>query len=218
MIEPRLVLEDWLAGCPRLEAHADALQRGPDGWEVLGADGEVLAAADLVILAGGYGSRALWPDLPLGPVRGQASFTGAPEAPQAAAWGGYVIPTRGGLLFGATHDRWREDTEVIPSDHRRNLQTLAQARPAMAAGIDETGLQGRAALRASTPDRGPIAGELEPGLWVLTGLGGRGFTLAPLLAEHIAADALGAPSPLPNPLAASVGPRAFTKRGAHTPG
>ena len=184
---------------------------------MLGAGGEILGAGDLVCLAGGYGSRALWPDLPLEPVRGQASFASAVERPGAAAWGGYVIPTRDGLLFGATHDRGRDDTGVIEADHRRNLQTLAQARPALAASLHQASLQGRAALRASTPDRGPIAGELAPGLWVLTGLGGRGFTLAPLLAEHIAAGALGAPSPLPGPLAVAAGPRAFARRGTHTP-
>ena len=217
VVEPRLVLDAWLADCPRLEACVHAIRRGLDGWEILGDGGEVLAATELVCLAAGYGSRALRPDLPLGPVRGQASFAAAAERPQAAAWGGYVIPTRDGLLFGATHDRGREDTEVDQADHRRNRQTLAQARPALAAGLDETRLQGRAALRASTPDHGPIAGELEPGLWVLAGLGGRGFTLAPVLAEHIAATAVGAPSPLPGPLAVSVGPRVFAGRRAHTP-
>jgi tRNA 5-methylaminomethyl-2-thiouridine biosynthesis bifunctional protein len=119
-------------------------------------------------------------------------------------------------LFGATHDRGREDIEVLPAEHQRNLATLAKARPALAAQLAAQPLQGRAALRASTPDRVPIAEELEAGLMVLTGLGGRGFTLAPLLAEHIAALALGAPSPLPGPLAAAVGPRPFRIRPAHT--
>jgi tRNA 5-methylaminomethyl-2-thiouridine biosynthesis bifunctional protein len=47
----------------------------------------------------------------------------------------------------------------------------------------------------------PVAGALDaPGLFVLGGLGSRGFCTAPLLAEHIAAEALGLPSPLPNSL------------------
>jgi tRNA 5-methylaminomethyl-2-thiouridine biosynthesis bifunctional protein len=204
VIEPRLVLDAWRGGCSAVEGQALALEPGPGGWEIRG-EGGVLAVADVVCLAGGQGSRAVWPDLPLDPVRGQASFTARPVRPQAAAWGGYVIPTRDGLLFGATHDRGRSDTEVVPEDHLRNLRTLAQARPGLAAILETAPLEGRAALRASTPDRGPIAGELAPGLWVLTGLGGRGFTLAPLLAEHVAAGALGAPSPLPLDLAAAVG-------------
>jgi tRNA 5-methylaminomethyl-2-thiouridine biosynthesis bifunctional protein len=47
---------------------------------------------------------------------------------------------------------------------------------------------------------------------VLGGLGARGFALAPLLAEHLAAFALGAPSPLPAPLARIVAPGRFAGR------
>jgi tRNA 5-methylaminomethyl-2-thiouridine biosynthesis bifunctional protein len=44
------------------------------------------------------------------------------------------------------------------------------------------------------------------GLFMLGGLGSRGFCVAPLLAEHVAALATGAPSPLPADLAARVDP------------
>jgi len=50
------------------------------------------------------------------------------------------------------------------------------------------------------------------GIFVLGGFGARGFALAPLLAEHVAAEALGAPSPLPSPLAAVVDPSRFEAR------
>ena len=216
VVEPAPILQAWLDGCPRIMAEAASVRRGPAGWEILDPGGAVICAADVVCLAGGYGSRRIRPELALAPVRGQASFTKTGELAQAAAWGGYVIPTRDGVLFGATHDRGREDVAVIPDDHRRNLETLAQTRPELAARLQKQRLQGRAALRASTPDRGPIAGELEPGLIVLTGLGGRGFTLAPLLAEHLAATVLGAPSPLPAPLAATAACRTFRTRQAHT--
>ena len=217
VVEPRRVLEAWLDGCGRIESEAASLRRGGDGWEVLGPGGEVLASADAVCLAAGIGARRLRADLQLEPVRGQASFAALGDGPPAAAWGGYLIPTRDGVLFGATHDRGRDDVAVDAEDHARNLETLAQARPAMAERLRELPLQGRAALRASTPDRGPIAGELDPGLVTLTGLGGRGFTLAPLLAEHLVALVLGAPSPLPADLSTAVGPRGFRARPAHTP-
>ncbi|HRD29652.1 MAG TPA: hypothetical protein PLO65_15230, partial [Caulobacter sp.] len=51
------------------------------------------------------------------------------------------------------------------------------------------------------------------GLFILAGLGSRGFCTAPLLAEHVAALALDAPSPLPAPLASLVDPERFTARG-----
>jgi tRNA 5-methylaminomethyl-2-thiouridine biosynthesis bifunctional protein len=50
----------------------------------------------------------------------------------------------------------------------------------------------------------------QPGLFVLSGLGSRGFALAPLLAEHVAARVLDAPSPLPADLAAVVDPVRFS--------
>jgi tRNA 5-methylaminomethyl-2-thiouridine biosynthesis bifunctional protein len=66
--------------------------------------------------------------------------------------------------------------------------------------------EGRAGVRAFPRDRQPLAGRLDAGLYLLAGLGGRGFTLAPLLAEHIAALALGYPSPLPASAADLVDP------------
>ena len=214
-VEPGPILAAWLGRARRLQAEVDALSRSADGWAILAPDGGVLAEAHIVCLAGGYGSKSLWPELALEPVRGQASFLEWSERPQAAAWGGYLIPTRTGLLFGATHDRGRDDVEVLPEDHLRTLRTLAEARPALAGALAGRALDGRAALRASTPDRAPIAGALEAGLMVLTGLGGRGFTLAPLLAEHLVAETLGAPSPLPRQIALAVGQRAF-KSAART--
>jgi tRNA 5-methylaminomethyl-2-thiouridine biosynthesis bifunctional protein len=82
-------------------------------------------------------------------------------------------------------------------------------------------LEGRASIRAATPDHLPLAGPAPDGpsgalggLFVLAGFGARGFTLAPLLAEHVAAQALGAPSPLPADLAAIVDPSRFAARRA----
>jgi len=49
---------------------------------------------------------------------------------------------------------------------------------------------------------------------VLGGLGSRGFTLAPVLAEHVAALAVGAPSPLPAGLQRIVAPDRFADRPA----
>src|SRR6185369_5760962 len=150
------------------------------------------------------------------PVRGQASFVERFEdAPDAAAWGGYALPTRTGLLFGATHDRDDTGTEIRPADHERNLATLAAARPQLAARLAGVPLEGRASIRATTPDRLPIAGAAPAeGVFILTGFGSRGVSLAPLLAEHVAALALGAPSPLPVPLADLVDPDRFRRRAA----
>jgi tRNA 5-methylaminomethyl-2-thiouridine biosynthesis bifunctional protein len=108
----------------------------------------------------------------------------------------------------------------------------------VAAAVDRAALEGRASVRAATPDRLPLAGPVpdaaafaqtfaglaygrappeadpcvRPGLWVLGGLGSRGFTTAPLLGEHVAAWITGAPSPLPDTLAAAVHPAHYLVR------
>jgi tRNA 5-methylaminomethyl-2-thiouridine biosynthesis bifunctional protein len=146
-------------------------------------------------------------------VRGQASWVEPAAAPPATAWGGYAVPTRTGVLFGATHDRDETRLDVRAEDHARNLETLAARLPGLAGRLAGRAPQGRASVRATTADRLPLAGGAD-GLFVLTGFGSRGFSLAPLLAEHVAALALGAPSPLAADLAALVEPGRFARRAA----
>jgi len=54
-------------------------------------------------------------------------------------------------------------------------------------------------VRAATGYNQPIARRVDSGLFALTALAGRGFTLAPLLAEHVAVLVLGRASPLARP-------------------
>ena len=56
------------------------------------------------MVAAGPASAALT-GLPFRPIRGQVSWVDTEERSTAAAWGGYLAPTRTGLVFGATHDR-----------------------------------------------------------------------------------------------------------------
>ena len=173
-----------------------------------------------MILAAAYATAELARELPLQPVRGQASWTEhRPRAIPAAAWGGYILPTREGLLFGSTHDRDDLSVEVRSGDHDRNLAALAVGLPHLAQGLADdladTSLRGRAAIRAVTPDGSPLVGATgRAGVFVLSGLGSRGFSLAPLLAEHVAALALGAPSPLSRDAAGVVDPARFARRAA----
>ncbi len=224
VVEPAAILAAWapVALCGAVHA----LSRDAEGWRLLDARGGEIARAEAVIVAGAMGSAGLCGGLPLQPARGQASIA-APFAdpPPATAWGGYAIPTGDGLLFGATYDPDDVGTEVRDRDHARNLAALSAVLPDLAARLADVALGGRASIRATTPDRMPIAGpspDGAPGLFVLTGLGSRGFSLAPLLAEHVVALALGAPSPLPAPLAALVDPDRFrqraARRGSHAPG
>ena len=87
---------------------------------------------------------------------------------------------------------------------------MARVLPQLSTRAAAGELEARAAIRATTPDRLPLAGAAgAPGLFVLIGLGSRGFVLAPLLAQHVAAVALALPSPLPLDLARLTTPARF---------
>lgn len=208
-IAPPAVLAAWLP--PLALGKVASLRRDGDLWRMLDDADGLIAEADAVIVAAGLGAGDLLPEGPdLRPVRGQISLAAGLSAP-AMEWGGYLAPSPQGLAFGATHDRGDVGLDVRAADHARNLATLAQARPDLADRLAGVTLEGRAGVRAATADHTPLAGRLEPGLFILGGFGGRGFSFAPLLAEHVAAEVAGVASPLPTPLARLVDPLRFRR-------
>ncbi|WAC49310.1 tRNA (5-methylaminomethyl-2-thiouridine)(34)-methyltransferase MnmD [Asticcacaulis sp. SL142] len=137
--------------------------------------------------------------LDLRPVRGQVEVATAEAQILAQAWGGYAIPLPEGVLFGATHDREDRGADIRDADRLRNIDTLSKALPELAAGIDPSRLTSRASVRVTTRDHLPVAGTLSPGVHSLTGLGGRAFCLAPILAQDLVAQVFDIPSPLMAP-------------------
>ena len=207
-LAPAAVLTAWLETVPVKPGRASRIEPASGGgWRVMDSDGGCVAQADAVIVCAGAGTSALLPGIALSPVRGQADWVTGSTAP-AMAWGGYVAPTADGLLFGATHDRGDSDATVRADDTVRNLATLAARLPDLAARLDGATLQARAAVRATTRDRLPVAGAVygHPGLFVLGGLGSRGFCLSPLLGEHLAALVMDRPSPLQRHVAERISP------------
>ena len=193
----------------------DGLHLGRALWvrprEVLAAllDGQVPVISEVSEIPDGYDAVILAcgegifdrPDVvdrfDLRPVRGQVEYAPATATPRRAlSCGGYAVPLDGGLLFGATHERGDRGTDVRDGDRMRNLESLAQVLPERAAALAHQPLQSRASIRVMTRDYLPAMGEVAPGLYALTGLGARGFCLAPLLARALLADLTGAPSPL----------------------
>lgn len=165
---------------------------------------ETLYAIDgPVIVASGYGIRTLLPDAAFRFSRGQLSWaSGSVDHP--VTYGGYAIPIRGDLLLGATHDRVENhDTafDLSPTDDAHNLgQAQAQG---LSIGPDVR--PHRASVRVNSPDTLPRLATLkrqkaeqdpQNNIWVLSGLGSRGFVFAPLLGEALVSAYLGEPSPL----------------------
>lgn len=205
-VRPAAVLDAWLDTADRVLATVASVERRGESWRLGDPTGEAIVEADVVVLAAGWGTAGLMPALPLSPVRGQADWVeGVAVGP--VAWGGYAVPTGTGLLYGATHDRGETTGDASGEASARNLATVAGRLPQLAARIAAAGPgEARTAVRATTPDRLPLAGPLpgHEGVFVLGGLGSRGFSAAPLLAEHVAALVTGAPSPLPADLSARV--------------
>lgn len=162
--------------------------------------------------------------LPLLPVAGQTTRWRAPRdaAPLRCVLSGrhYAFRDARGWVSGATYARHRATATLRDGDHdinRHALQSLLRM-PSSRPAADWTAVGGFAGVRATTPDRLPMAGSLPdfdacraryaelhhgrasidwntvpavPGRWVLTGLGSRGLLFAPLLADYLASRIVG---------------------------
>ncbi|MEM6902145.1 MAG: bifunctional tRNA (5-methylaminomethyl-2-thiouridine)(34)-methyltransferase MnmD/FAD-dependent 5-carboxymethylaminomethyl-2-thiouridine(34) oxidoreductase MnmC [Pseudomonadota bacterium] len=201
-------------------------------WQLATAGDEF--AADAVIVANGLNSRVFsqlaWQ--PLRPKRGQLSFVEQQDAGDgpdcAVTFGNYLGPVIDGKsALGATYDSW-EDAQPItwptPANEsdEKNLAALAEALPVLAGRVSIAG-EGRASLRATTPDHLPLAGAAPdianfeydlPGLFLLTGLGSTGLVTAPICAAQIVAEVFDEPRPLTQATGQAVAPRRFLARAA----
>lgn len=178
---------------------------------------------------------------PVDPVRGQLSWLAADEgtglpAPALPLVGqGYLLPpVDGARVFGATSQPGDSDGAVRIADHRDNLARLSGLSPALAAAADwpTERVQGRTAWRAVSRDRLPLIGAVpeawvggtagawdQPrfvpraaGLYLYTGLGSRGITLAALGARLLAGMVTGGPLPLSADLVDALDPARFVTR------
>ncbi|WP_346839567.1 bifunctional tRNA (5-methylaminomethyl-2-thiouridine)(34)-methyltransferase MnmD/FAD-dependent 5-carboxymethylaminomethyl-2-thiouridine(34) oxidoreductase MnmC [Microbulbifer sp. SAOS-129_SWC] len=153
---------------------------------------------------------------------------------------GYITPACSDHhSFGATFKLKDTDTDLREQEQRENLHTLAELLPGVAAEFSAQRLSGRAAVRAATPDYLPMAGPVpdweslaqtyadlrknrkaliparaayRPNLYVLGGMGSRGFTYAPLAAELVAAWISGEVLPVSAELAKALHPARFAIR------
>lgn len=174
-----------------------------------------LFAAVLVATGGGELPAPL--QLPLSRIRGQVSYPPASAASSALAkvicHNGYLTPALAGRhAMGSSFVRDFTHLEFSDAEDQANLeqqQTALGPQP----WLQELKLDGhaRVSVRASVADHLPIAGCLkaEPRIGLLLGLGSRGLTSAPLLAELLVAQLLGEPSPLGQQLRQALAPERY---------
>ncbi|MEO7400111.1 MAG: FAD-dependent 5-carboxymethylaminomethyl-2-thiouridine(34) oxidoreductase MnmC [Polaromonas sp.] len=230
-IKPARLVDAWLA-TPGVRwqgnAAASRLCRQAGQWQVLDAAGQELASAELVVLAAGYGTRALAEaanvgrPLALQAIRGQVSWalhtpgaTGLlPDFP-VNGHGSLVpaVPLAEGLAWvtGSSFERDNSSRLSRPEDDQHNLDRLKTLLPSVARETQASRGDGQinswAGVRCATPSRLPALGPLEsPDLWVCSGMGSRGLTFAALCAELLAARLHGEPLPVEQRLADALLP------------
>ncbi|HKY03007.1 MAG TPA: bifunctional tRNA (5-methylaminomethyl-2-thiouridine)(34)-methyltransferase MnmD/FAD-dependent 5-carboxymethylaminomethyl-2-thiouridine(34) oxidoreductase MnmC [Burkholderiales bacterium] len=232
----------------RLHLHSEALrfEKQDSDWRVLGEDDQCIAHASTLILAGANDIEAFsqCEHLPLTTIRGQITalpVTTVTNTLKAVVCGeSYIAPARHGVhTLGATHKFRDRSTELRVEEHAENLSALAKLLPNIDSQLEVAELDGRAAIRVSSPDYlpiiGPIADEsafntsyaalsrdattdidtLSPwldGLYVSTAHGSRGLISAPLAGEILAAYLNDEPSPIPKSVTDAVHPSRFLLR------
>ena len=194
------------------------------------AHGDIIAAAPQLVLANGYAATQFTQaaNLPLTAVRGQVTHVPEnllPPVPLVICGDGYITPpTQGVCTLGATFDE-DADPQLRLASQEENLRHLTQLLPDRQVP-NSLPLNGRVGFRCVTPDRLPLAGALPdmgssiagshlrdvprlPGLYCLLGLGSRGLTWAPLLAELLASQMEGEPAPIERELKEALDPARF---------
>ena len=181
-------------------------------WRAFDAGGNVLVEADAVVLANARDAATLAPEQgwPIHSVRGQITRLPAGSLPQidkVIAREGYLAPGDRPLV-GATYEHDDLDTTPRAASDTANLARLESILPGAAAAIDTTRLEGRAALRATLPDRLPLLGAVDgqAGLFVAAAYASRGVVWAGLLGEALASGMTGEPLPLERDLMAALAP------------
>ncbi len=182
--------------------------------------------------------------LPLRPVRGQITTVPATKISSALQCvvcdEGYLTPAVDDQhCLGASFVPGDTNTTLRSSEQQHNLQLLADIAPQFLNEWKDADLQGRAALRCTTPDHLPMAGALPDresflrdytalrsnaksviatrgtyieGLWILAGFGGRGLCYIPLAAELLASQLLQQPAPLTRNIQMALSPARFVIR------
>src|SRR6201999_3196291 len=173
----------------------------PGGWERLGVRWAPPVNdlsdidTDAVVIANGIDAPALWPGLPIRPVKGEVLRLrwrkGCMPLPQrvirARVHGRqvYLVPRSDGVVVGATQYEHGRDVAPVVSGVRDLLDDACAVLPAL--GEYELA-ECAAGLRPMTPDNLPLVQRLDARTLVAAGHGRSGFLLAPWTAERIVSE------------------------------
>lgn len=212
------------------------LQRNEHGWQALGAGDDVVAAADIVVLANAADAANLWPkmDWPLEMIRGQINYLpqgSLPEFAPVLCREGYVLPAVAGHhVVGASYDFRNTGTAMSDDSTQGNRRRLERILPGQwPVGLADE-VAGRVGFRCVSADRLPMVGALpdvaaatgagmqlkqlprEDGVYCLLALGSRGLVWSGAAAESLASRICGDPDCLEQDIADAMDPARFWLR------
>ena len=193
VINPVETVRTWREYAEVSTAQVAKLVQKDGMWHALGTDGDTLERSEIMIIASGAGVKTIELDgqgtladiLALRFTRGQLTWASG-TLERATAYGGYALPLEGEVLLGATHDRL-DDLPPYETREEDDQKNLVNAQTYLDAVLDLSKKPSRASLRVTTANTLPMVVELAHNLWVMTGLGSRGFVFAPLLADQLTA-------------------------------
>ena len=241
-----LIAAQLAAAGPALTVHygtrVETISRRGETWQALAADGKLIAAAPVLVLANSNDTTRLASVAqPLQRIRGQVSYLPGESfnVPRIVLTGsGYVLPaTDGVVVTGSTYDRDNDDPEPQAQGHAANLLRLAQLLPQERWVVDPANLEGAVGFRCAAPDHLPLVGAMPdvdaarmsraglhgaqlselprcPDLYCASGYASRGLVWAALAGELLVSLIEGEPLPLEGDLADALDPGRFVLRQA----
>lgn len=185
---------------PSIEGVDDIVRsvaRDGDGVTVVTTGGRTYTCDVVVVAAGAWAPaiEGLPRELPVAPWRGQMlALSGVTTTHCIAGSGGYLVPRGDHVLVGSTMERVGFEVATTDQAIAGLRQTATRLVPALAGATEAERWAG---LRPMTPDLLPIVGPdpAEPRVVYGCGLSKNGILLAPLVAESIAAWAVGGSPP-----------------------
>jgi tRNA 5-methylaminomethyl-2-thiouridine biosynthesis bifunctional protein len=201
-------------------ANVQDFQLCGDHWEILYSQGNESFQSKLggIIWADGHEAKNTKTGRFYHTVRGQIEYIES-HVSDSQAGSVYACPNEnGGGVLGATYDEFHLDTDHRETERIELWETWKELFPGSDLRLKNEP-KGRVSFRSQTKDRVPVLGVVldelplqykkyykafrtakfpqlsNQGLYQIRGLGSRGFTHAPFLAEELVSEILGEPSP-----------------------
>ena len=121
---------------------------------------------------------------------------------------GYILPKVNGITWiGSTHEREFDNIDVCYEAGKELIERTNQNFKITLDGLDNMLMESN--FRVGSKDRLPLAGKIKENVYAIGGLGSRGFSLGPILGEHVASLINHSPSPISSGIALAIEPLRF---------